>query len=96
MGETPRGYSALQLGKDLTLPALRSWAGWETSETAQQEAAAEGRRLLAASDRRGARAGAHRPLDPAAQTEALAAVSRWCQRIQAIPAEDHAAVRRAA
>ncbi|WP_280476098.1 relaxase/mobilization nuclease domain-containing protein [Nocardia farcinica] len=94
--ETPRGYSGLQLGKDLTLPALRSWAGWETSETAQQEAAAEWRRLLAASDRRGARAGAHRPLDPAAQTEALAAVSRWCQRIQAIPAEDHAAVRRAA
>jgi len=92
--ENPRGYSGLQLGKDLTLPALRSWAEWDTSDAAREEAAAEWRRLLTNSHRGGRPD--QMPLDPAAQTHAIAALSRWSEQLRGIPIEDRAEWRRAA
>ncbi|MDE1674693.1 relaxase/mobilization nuclease domain-containing protein [Nocardia gipuzkoensis] len=75
-------YGGGQLSKDLTLSALRSWAGWDTSPESHEAAVAEwGRALRTRSGR------AIRP-NRMTEHEAIGQLSRWSQYMRTIPLED--------
>lgn len=78
------------LAKDLTLSALRGWAGWEQSAQAGEEAVAEwGRSSTSRSGR------SLRP-DAMSQKDAVAQLSRWSEYMRTIPVEDRDAWAKAA
>ncbi|WP_331757762.1 relaxase/mobilization nuclease domain-containing protein [Nocardia sp. NBC_01388] len=77
-------YSGLRLGKDMTLPAVRSWATWDSSPHAHEEALEEWRRITTNS------AGRPRAADPMPAHEAIEELRAWSAAMRAIPVEDRA------
>lgn len=75
-------FPGKQLAKDLTLPALRGWAGWDTSEAAQAEALAEWQKTLPGSRRTRLAA------DPEAISEAAEDLAVWQRYLRTIPVDD--------
>ncbi|MGV9639300.1 relaxase/mobilization nuclease domain-containing protein [Nocardia rhamnosiphila] len=77
-------FSGLRLGKDMTLPQLRRWAGWDQSPKAATEALAEWNK---ATDSRG-RPQISSPLD---EQQAIAELAQWSAYMRTIPVDDRAA-----
>lgn len=77
-------FSGLRLGKDMTLPQLRKWAGWDQSPEAAAEALAEWNK---ATDSRG-RPRISSPLD---EQQAIAELAQWSEYMRTIPVDDRAA-----
>ncbi|MEV0047996.1 relaxase/mobilization nuclease domain-containing protein [Nocardia rhamnosiphila] len=77
-------FSGLRLGKDMTLPQLRRWAGWDQSPEAAAEALAEWNK---ATDSRG-RPQISSPLD---EQQAIAELAQWSAYMRTIPIGDRAA-----
>ncbi|WP_331764085.1 hypothetical protein OG225_43580 (plasmid) [Nocardia sp. NBC_01377] len=78
------------LAKDLTLSAMRGWAGWEQSEQARTAASAEwGRSNTTRSGR------SVRP-DLLSQKDAIGQLARWSQYMRTIPLDDRDAWAKAA
>ncbi|WP_280484552.1 relaxase/mobilization nuclease domain-containing protein [Nocardia cyriacigeorgica] len=94
--ETALTFSGLRLGKDMTLPALRSWASWDRSVEAQQEALAEWQKSLAASGQAASRGGRSRIVSPMDQQQAIDQLGRWSDYVRTIPSTDRDAWSKAA
>ncbi|MGX1762542.1 relaxase/mobilization nuclease domain-containing protein, partial [Streptomyces lydicus] len=83
-------YGGGQLSKDLTLSALRGWAGWDESEQAREAALTEWQRAGAT------RGGRTLAPDRLAEAQSVSELSRWSQYMRTIPVEDHDAWAKAA
>lgn len=83
-------YGGLRLGKDMTLPSLRSWAGWAQGPHAHQEALAEWQRIG-----RGP-SGRPRAVDPMSAREAVEELRQWSAAMRRIPVTDRNAWAQAA
>ncbi|MBF6518474.1 hypothetical protein IU421_29975 [Nocardia cyriacigeorgica] len=94
--ETALTFSGLRLGRDMTLPALRSWASWDRSVEAQQEALAEWQKSLAASGQAASRGGRSRIVSPMDQQQAIDQLGRWSDYVRTIPSTDRDAWSKAA
>ncbi|NEW36884.1 hypothetical protein GV791_30675, partial [Nocardia cyriacigeorgica] len=94
--ETALTFSGLRLGKDMTLPALRSWASWDRSVEAQQEALAEWQKSLAASGQAASRGGLSRITSSMDQQQAIDQLGRWSDYVRTIPNSDRDAWSKAA
>ena len=88
--EKPVWSSAGKLSKDLTLPAIRDWAGWADSEESREAAMAEWNQAMTT---RGGRAVRPALLD---QRAAIDQLTRWSAAMREIPVGDRAAWARAA
>lgn len=77
--EKSLSYSGLRLGKDLTLPALRHWAGWDRSAAAAEDARQEWSRI---------QPGRPRSVSPMAEREAIDELARWSDEMRRIPVGD--------
>lgn len=77
-------YGGLRLGKDMTIDALRSWAPWDQSAAAREEALAEWRRITVGS---GARPKA---VDPLSERAAIEELRQWSDTVARIPVTDRA------
>lgn len=80
-------YSGLRLAKDLTLPAIRSWASWDRSFEAREEALTVWREITASSHsgRRGASGIDSRMSEQQVMTE----LARFSVYARSIPVDDH-------
>ncbi|MCP9625233.1 relaxase/mobilization nuclease domain-containing protein [Nocardia otitidiscaviarum] len=83
-------YGGLRLGKDMTLPSLRAWTGWDDSARARQDAVTEWQRVGRQPN------GRPRTVDPMSAREAVAELRAWSDAMRAIPVEDRAAWAQAA
>ncbi|GAB4590384.1 relaxase/mobilization nuclease domain-containing protein [Nocardia sp. IFM 10818] len=83
-------YSGLRLGRDMTLPQVRTWAPWDSSPQAREEALEEWRRIGAGS------AGRPRAADPMSAREAIEELRSWSAAMRRIPDEDRNAWAQAA
>ncbi|OBA44316.1 hypothetical protein A5780_37860, partial [Nocardia sp. 852002-20019_SCH5090214] len=77
-------YGGGRLGRDMTLAAIRSWAPWDQSVSAREEALAEWRRITVGS---GARPKA---VDPRSEKEAIEELRQWSDMVSRIPVTDRA------
>ncbi|PPJ01237.1 hypothetical protein C5E51_34555 [Nocardia nova] len=77
-------YGGGRLGRDMTLAAIRSWAPWDQSASAREEALAEWRRITVGS---GARSKA---VDPRSEKEAIEELRQWSDMVSRIPVTDRA------
>ncbi|WP_063016389.1 relaxase/mobilization nuclease domain-containing protein [Nocardia nova] len=77
-------YGGGRLGRDMTLAAIRSWAPWDQSVSAREEALAEWRRITVGS---GARPKA---VDPVSEKEAIEELRQWSDVVSRIPVTDRA------